>query len=262
MLSVYPERKRRRRSRALGRIKWLSPTDYRFLLAGCIAVALMVLPWHASGSRHCSAAGMKRWRIPAHHQRLPGSSIRGNALFSNALLHMRTYGAAVKNTRYLTVIDYGKPSNYKRMYLLDLKTGRVEKFLVSHGRNSGCAYATDFSNRPESFKSCRGFFVTGRKYSGKHGIALQLYGLEKGVNDNAFRRGIVIHGAEYVSMRAIMLNRGRLGRSLGCPAISTAAAEAVIDRIKNGSLVYIHSGSQLTGFQGPRAPIKHRKLHS
>jgi len=100
-----------------------------------------------------------------------------------------------------------------------MKTGRVEKFLVSHGKNSGWAYATAFSNRPKSLQSCRGFFITGRKYSGKHGTALQLYGLEKGVNDNALRRGIVMHGANYVSARSVMLNRGRLGRSLGCPAI-------------------------------------------
>jgi hypothetical protein len=129
------------------------------------------------------------------------------------------------------------------MSLIDMETGRIEKFLVSHGRNSGWAYATSFSNRPESFESCRGFFVTGRRYSGKHGIALQLYGLEKGLNDNALKRGIVIHGSNYVSMRSVMLNRGRLGRSLGCPAIPTEAAESVINRIKGGSLVYIYTGN-------------------
>jgi hypothetical protein len=157
-------------------------------------------------------------------------------------MHLRTYWPAVTNTRYLTIIDYSKPSNVKRLYLIDIKRGRVEKFLVSHGRNSGWAYATAFSNRPKSFKSCRGFFVTGRKYHGKHGIALQLYGLDKGVNDNALRRGIVLHGANYVSMRSVTLNRGRLGRSLGCPALSAGVAESVINRIKGGSLVYIHAG--------------------
>jgi len=171
---------------------------------------------------------------------------------------LRSYRKAIRNTRYLTIIDYSKPSNVKRMYLIDIKTGRVEKFLVSHGKNSGWAYATSFSNRPESRQSCRGFFITGRKYSGKHGTALQLYGLEKGVNDNALRRGIVMHGANYVSARSVMLNGGRLGRSLGCPAIPIQVAESVINRIKGGSLVYIHAGGKYCASKGSNRAVKHR----
>jgi hypothetical protein len=262
MLAVFPEGQKRWNSSALGDFRWRSPADHRFLLAGCIALALVVLPWHANAGRHCSNIITKRWRIPVHDRSLPGRPKRGNDAFSNVLIHLRTYKPAIKNTRYLTIIDYSKPSDFRRMYLIDLKMGRVEKFLVSHGKNSGWAYATDFSNRPESLKSCRGFCGTGRKYSGKHGITLQLHGLEKGINDNAFRRGIVIHGANYVSIRSIMLNRGRLGRSLGCPAVSTEAAESVINRIKGGSLVYIHVGSQMMGFQGLRRPVKHRALRS
>jgi len=202
---------------------------------------MVALPWHADGDRNFS--NTKPRRIPAHEKKLYHGAVRCNDAFSNVLRHLQTYWPAIRNTRYLTIIDYSKPSDVKRMYLIDMKTGRVEKFLVSHGRNSGWAYATTFSNRPESLKSCRGFFVTGREYCGKHGTSLELYGLEKGVNDNAFKRGIVIHGANYVNIRSVMLNRGRLGRSLGCPAIPAKAAESVISRIKGGSLIYIHAGT-------------------
>lgn len=171
-------------------------------------------------------------------------TIPGNDAFSNVVVHLRSFREAIRNARYLTVIDYSKPSNVKRMFLIDMETGGVETYLVSHGKNSGWRYATAFSNQPESFQSSRGFFITGRKYIGSHGIALQLHGLEKGVNDNAFRRGIVMHGADYVSMRAVRLNGGRLGRSLGCPAIPAEEAQSVIDRIKGGSLVYIHTGAE------------------
>jgi hypothetical protein len=214
----------------------------RFLLAGFTALVLVALPWHADGVRHFSNTKNKRIRV--HEKTRRHGVVRGNDAFSNVLVHLRTYWPAIRNTRYLTIIDYSKPSNVKRMYLIDMKTGKVEKFLVSHGKNSGWAYAAAFSNRSKSFKSCRGFFVTGRKYCGKHGTALRLYGLEKGINDNAFKRGIVIHGANYVSMSSVMLNGGRLGRSQGCPAIPAAAAESVINRIKGGSLVYIHAGGK------------------
>lgn len=184
--------------------------------------------------------------------------VRNNDAFSSVMARLQLYRKAVRNKRYLTIIDYSKPSNVKRMYLIDMKTGRVERYLVSHGRNSGSAYATAFSNRPESFQSCRGFFVTGRKYSGKKGTALQLYGLQKGVNDNALRRGIVMHGAGYVNSRAVRLNGGRLGRSLGCPAIPIEAVESVINRIKGGSLVYIHAGGKFCVSDGSKRAEKHR----
>jgi hypothetical protein len=241
MLTIYPERREQSRSSAVREFHWCSLADHRFLLGGFIALGLVLLPSRADLNRHFSNSNFAK--IPVYEKSLRDSAVRGNDAFSSVLIHLRTYWPVIRNPRYLTIIDYSKPSYVKRMYLIDMKTGKVEKHLVSHGRNSGWAYATSFSNEPESFESCCGFFVTGKKYSGKHGIALELYGLQKGVNDNAFRRGIVIHGSNYVSMRSIMLNRGRLGRSLGCPAIPVAAAQSVIDRIKGGSLVYIHAGS-------------------
>jgi len=255
MLTLYPDRQEGERSSGVEKFKWFSPAGRRALLAGVIALALVALPW---GAGFCSIVSKtKSERLPVPEKSLRAGTNKDNDAFSSVLSHLRTYRKTIKNTRYLTIIDYSKPSNVKRMYLIDMKTGRVEKLLVSHGKNSGWAYATAFSNRPESLQSCRGFFITGRKYSGKHGTALQLYGLEKGVNDNALRRGIVMHGADYVCERSVKLNGGRLGRSLGCPAIPIQVADSVINRIKGGSLVYIHAGAKFCDSKGSSRAIKH-----
>ncbi len=220
------------------------PSRRRRLYPAILLAALLVLlPWPSRG-RQFSSVVFRRLPPPVINTNIADKPIlRNEGAFSNVLARLHSFRGAIRNRRYLTVIDFTKPSSKKRMYLVDLKTGKVEKYLVSHGKNSGWAYATAFSNRPESFQSCRGFFVTGRKYYGKHGVELQLVGLEKGINDNALKRGIVMHGADYVSMRSVVLNGGRLGRSLGCPAIPTAVAGSVINRIKGGSLLYIHAAA-------------------
>ena len=256
MFALYPVRQKHKGLSVAGNFKSFRPADPRFLSAGVIALALVLLPWHADCSSHSS--NTKFARPPVHGKTAHKGAIRDNDAFSNVLVHLRSYRKAIRNKRYLTIIDYSKPSNVKRMYLIDIKTGRVDKFLVSHGKNSGWAYATAFSNRRGSCQSCRGFFVTGKKYSGMHGTALQLYGLDKGVNDNALKRGIVLHGANYVSLRSVRLNGGRLGRSLGCPAIPAEVAESVINRIKGGSLVYIHAGGKCCASEGSRRAVKHR----
>jgi len=256
MFTLYSVRQKHKGSSVVGNFQSFPLADPRFLFAGVIALVLVLLPWHAGCI--CHSSNTKFGRLPVNEKSLRTGANRDNDAFSNVLIHLRSYRKVIKNTRYLTIIDYSKPSNVKRMYLIDMKTGRVEKFLVSHGKNSGWAYATACSNRRESCQSCRGFFVTGQKYSGKHGTALQLHGLEKGVNDNALRRGIVMHGANYVSVRSVMLNGGRLGRSLGCPAIPAEVAESVINRIKGGSLIYIHAGDKCCASEGSRRAVKHR----
>jgi hypothetical protein len=160
-----------------------------------------------------------------------------------ALKYYQSHRSKLRNLRYLTVIDYTQPSSSKRMYLVDLKTKKVERYLVAHGKNSGAIYATEFSNQTESLKSCRGLFMTGQTYGGKHGKSLVLHGLQKGVNDKAYERGIVMHGADYVDWRSVVVNGGRLGRSLGCPAVPLSAVDEIVSKIKNGSLLYIHSGT-------------------
>ena len=167
-----------------------------------------------------------------------------NEAVRTALKYYQSHRGKLKNLRYLTVIDYSKPSFKKRMFLVDLKTKKVEKYLVAHGKNSGGIYATEFSNQTESLKSCRGLFVTGKSYRGKHGTSLALHGLQRGVNDKAYERGIVLHGAEYVDYRSVVMNGGRLGRSFGCPAVPESAVEEIVGKIKNGSLLYIHTAPE------------------
>ncbi len=145
----------------------------------------------------------------------------------------------LKKDGLLVLIDYRKPSNENRFFVLDLKKKKLLfKSLVAHGRNSGDRLACSFSNRPGSYKSCLGFFVTGEPYVNKHGYSLNIKGVEPGINDKAEKRRIVIHGADYVS-RQFIEKYGRLGRSLGCPALPSNLARPVIDTIKNGSCLFI-----------------------
>lgn len=146
----------------------------------------------------------------------------------------------LKNERVLTIIDYNQPSVKKRLFVIDVERNRLlASSLVAHGKNSGQNQAIRFSNVPGSFKSSLGFFVTDRTYQGKHGYSLRLRGLERGINDNALMRNIVIHGAGYVSTDFIR-QHGRLGRSLGCPALPLSQSREVIDLIKGGSCLFIY----------------------
>lgn len=158
-----------------------------------------------------------------------------------AYRYLKSHKPRFRNTRYMTIIDYTKPSYTKRMYIVNLQTAEVERHLVAHGKNSGSVFATDFSNIVDSLKSCKGLFITGEQYIGGHGTSLVLHGLEKGVNDNALQRGIVMHGADYVSKDSLVRNRGRLGLSWGCPAVSLREIDHIVERIKDGSLLYIHA---------------------
>ena len=115
---------------------------------------------------------------------------------------------------------------------------------VAHGRNSGGEYAKTFSNRPESRKSSLGFYITGTTYSGAHGLSLQINGIEKGINDRAWSRKIVIHGAKYVGDNYIEENPF-IGRSYGCPAIPANERDIIINTIKEGSCLFIYYPSKL-----------------
>ena len=143
----------------------------------------------------------------------------------------------------LTLVDFSLSSNVKRLWVIDLATNTVLfQSLVAHGRNTGEEFANNFSNTAESFKSSLGFYATGEVYSGKHGLSLKLDGLEKGLNDHARERAVVMHGAEYVSDSFIKGNK-RLGRSQGCPAVPVELAAEIISVIKDKSCLYIYHPS-------------------
>ena len=140
----------------------------------------------------------------------------------------------------LTIIDFSRSSKEKRMFVIDLKVKRlVFNTVVAHGRNTGEEYARNFSNKLNSHQSSLGFFITGSPYKGSNGYSLTLDGIEKGVNDNALSRAIVIHGAEYAN-ESMINAKGYLGRSFGCPALPTGINKKVIDKIKEGSCLFIY----------------------
>jgi len=142
--------------------------------------------------------------------------------------------------KIFTIIDYSLPSNTKRMWVLDLKNKKVIYFtLVAHGKLSGTTKAIHFSDRPHSLQSSIGLFKTGATYYGDDGYSLRIRGLEKGFNDTAEERHVVIHGAWYVS-RDMIKRYGTIGRSWGCPALDEKIIKPVIDTIKDGTLVFVY----------------------
>lgn len=153
-------------------------------------------------------------------------------------------GNRLHNANLLTIIDYSMPSSQKRLFVLEMVTGKIIfNSLVAHGRNSGYNYATAFSNRSESHQSSLGFFITLNSYVGENGYSLKLQGCESGINDKAYRRAIVLHGADYVSESFIQRN-GYLGRSHGCPAVPVSLSKKIIDVIKGGSCMFLYYPSK------------------
>lgn len=148
----------------------------------------------------------------------------------------------IKNRKkeVLTIIDFSKASTKKRLAVIDMEQKKVlYTSVVAHGRNSGGNYATSFSNKNGSYKSSLGFYLTNETYQGSNGYSLRLDGLEKGVNDNARQRAIVMHGAAYAHPSTA--RTGRLGRSFGCPAVPPALTKPIINAIKGGSVMFIYA---------------------
>jgi len=145
----------------------------------------------------------------------------------------------IKN-KTLTIIDFSLSSTQKRMWVLDMTTQKVLfNTVVAHGKNTGGEFATNFSNSTNSFKSSLGFYIPNETYYGKNGLSLFLDGQERGINDNARKRYVVMHGAKYANPNFIK-KYGRLGRSLGCPALPTAISAKVINLLKGKSCLFIY----------------------
>lgn len=150
------------------------------------------------------------------------------------------------NDSIISIIDFSLPSSEKRLFVIDIKNYNVLfQTLVAHGRNTGKELANTFSNKASSFMSSPGFYITGPTYEGKNGYSLKLEGVESGINDNAFERGIVVHGAPYVSQDLVNA-QGYIGRSQGCPAVPVQYAESIINTIKNGSCLFIFHPSYIS----------------
>jgi hypothetical protein len=146
------------------------------------------------------------------------------------------------NPGILTIADYSQSSNKKRLYVIDLKNKKLLfNTYVAHGRNTGEEYAKNFSNDEGSLKSSLGFYVTEKPITGRHtGYSLLLCGVEKGFNDNALKREIIIHAADYATENFIK-KYGRLGRSFGCPALPPDLNQSIIESIQGGTCFFIYN---------------------
>ncbi|AEW00990.1 hypothetical protein A4D02_13610 [Niastella koreensis] len=143
----------------------------------------------------------------------------------------------------LAIVDFSQPSINKRLYVIDLNTYQLlYNTYVAHGMKTGKDKAISFSNKMSSNKSSLGFYVTGMAYNGSNGYSLKLLGMEKGINDYAMKRGIVIHGADYVS-EDLINSQGYIGRSWGCPAVAPEVSQPLIDLLKEGSCLFIYASN-------------------
>jgi hypothetical protein len=147
---------------------------------------------------------------------------------------------SIRNTSVLSICDFSQSSCARRMYVLDLQHQKLlYQTYVAHGQNSGNEYAESFSNEQDSYKSSLGFYVTQKTYYGRNGLSLHLNGVDKGYNDKALKRNIVLHGSTYVGDRYLQ-NFGALGTSLGCPAIPAAISGRIIRKVRDGSCFFIY----------------------
>jgi hypothetical protein len=162
----------------------------------------------------------------------------------------------IQNGNILSIVDLSLPSSRKRLFVIDVNTCKlIFNTYVSHGRNSGKEMATQFSNEPNTYESSLGFYVTGDAYIGHHGYSLKLNGKEEGINDNAFARGIVMHSASYVNEHMATGN-GYIGRSEGCPAIPEKWHRKLIEKIKNGTCLFLYSADKFyTTHSKMRSPL-------
>jgi hypothetical protein len=146
----------------------------------------------------------------------------------------------IRNTSVLSICDFSQSSSARRMYVLDLQHQKLlYRTYVAHGQNSGSEYAESFSNEQDSYKSSLGFYVTQKTYYGRNGLSLHLNGVDKGYNDMAIKRNIVLHGSAYVGDRYLQ-SFGTLGTSLGCPAIPAAISSRIIRKVRDGSCFFIY----------------------
>jgi len=150
----------------------------------------------------------------------------------------------VNRENILSVIDFSQSSRNKRLYIIDIASkSLLMNTYVAHGRNSGKEFATSFSNSLSSLKSSLGFYITKDTYFGEHGLSLRIDGVERGINNNAVRRAVVVHGADYLGPNYLGDNPFS-GRSWGCPAVPSEQSAEIIDMIKDGTVMFMYHPSK------------------
>lgn len=158
--------------------------------------------------------------------------------------NLKKSGKIAPSTKLLTVCDFSLSSNTKRLWVINTENGDVLfNSLVAHGKNTGEEFAEHFSNMENSLQSSLGFYITDATYEGENGYSLKLLGMDKGFNDNALQRSVVMHGADYVS-EEFAAQHQRIGRSWGCPAVPRKLAEPIINTIKGENVLFIYANNQ------------------
>jgi hypothetical protein len=173
--------------------------------------------------------------VLARYENLDPNNEVPKVLLENAIQYYDFNKSRIKVKGYLTIIDFSQSSGKRRFYIIDMNTGRVERHVVAHGSGSdpdNDGVATAFSNRDGSLQSSLGYYVTAETYTGKWGRSLRLDGLSS-TNSNVRARAVVMHGASYVED-----GKSKQGRSWGCPALPMDEKDAIIDKLKGGSLMY------------------------
>ena len=215
-----------------------------------IVVVLLVLP--LSAARHADAsAGVEEDVESALADLAP--SVRGTSHPDALRTAFRAYyayrAAHPERVRkpFLYFVDYGLDNATPRGWVFDMDEHAIVDgpFTVAHGSGSARGRngtPTSFSNRPGSNATSLGLYLTqetygfrgranGRRYTS---VGLRMTGVSGPFNDAARRRGVVAHGAPYMSTRDA-------GRSEGCPALEEHRARRLLPLIANGSLVFLYS---------------------
>lgn len=148
---------------------------------------------------------------------------------------------------YLYYVDYGLNNRTPRGYVFDMKKLQVVDgpFTVAHGRGSASPSSgvpTRFSNKQGSNATSLGLYLAQETYGFRGKSAgrayrspgLRLMGVSGKFNSAARARGVVVHGAPYVTPT-------RAGRSEGCPAVEMQRARKLIPQIANGGMVFLFS---------------------
>ena len=150
----------------------------------------------------------------------------------------------------LYFVDYGLPSTEPRGYIFDMRALAIIEgpFAVAHGRGSSrtqYGIPSRFSNAPGSAATSLGLYLAENLYRfhGKTGgrsynsVGLRLKGVSGNFNDKALARGVVAHGAPYVTA-------GKAGRSEGCPAMEQDRARRLLPELADGGLVFLFAPDQ------------------
>jgi hypothetical protein len=209
---------------------------------------IFLFSWLIGGDRPVARTGT----TPAERSASTSAELSANVLYAEiglqGQLGEQVFAAGLRSAErhgqrsgILAIADMTQPSTAKRLFVIDLDSKvLLVRTYVAHGQGSGDLHCTAFSNREGSHQTSKGLYRVGSKIvSPKHGPALLLHGLDKGLNDQALAREVIIHGADYVSPTFIA-QHGRLGRSWGCPAVERRLMPQLIDLLADGGLLYVH----------------------